>query len=394
MSEDLTYNPFLPEVHEDPYPTYRALREADPVHRSAFLGVWLLTRHDDVDLVLRDRRFSAVRGRWKDMPELDEGYRPSMLSLDPPDHTRLRVLVSRAFTPRVVERVRPWARGLIDEVLDRAAERGGLELMEQLAYPLPVTVINRLLGLPGAEWQRFREWAHAVASSTDPLTLLDPAGKAAFRTAEEELMDRLAAVVAERRRAPRDDLVSALVAVSEQGETLDEPELLIMLELLLVAGYETTGTMLGNAVRALLRHPDQLALLHERPELIAGAVEELVRWDASVQITARVALVDCELRGRPIRRGELLVAIMGAANRDPGLYPDPERLDITRAPRQHFAFGRGVHFCLGAPLARLELQLAIGELVRRFPGLRLAGEQVRRGTITIRGFDALPLAVR
>lgn len=394
MSEVVTYNPFLPEVHEDPYPTYHALRQADPVHRSPFLGVWILTRHDDVELVLRDRRFSAERRRWKDMPALDDGYRPSLLSLDAPDHTRLRALVSGAFTPRVVERVQPGARALVDAVLDRAEARGGLELMEELAYPLPVAMVNRMLGLPVAEWPRFREWTHVIVTSTDPLTLLDPDGMAAFRGAEDELLDRLAGLVAERRRAPGDDLVSALIAVSDRGERLDEQELLTTLELLMVAGYETTATMLGNCVLALLRHPDQLALLRRRPELIDGAVEELARWDSSIQLTARVAVEDCELRGRPIRTGELVVAITGAANRDPEQHPEPDRLDLTREPRQHLAFGRGGHFCLGAPLARLELRLAIGELVRRFPGLRLAGEPVRRGTITIRGLAALPLAVR
>jgi cytochrome P450 len=394
LSEVVTYNPFLPEVHEDPYPTYHALRQADPVHRSPFLGVWILTRHDDVELVLRDRRFSAERRRWKDMPALDDGYRPSLLSLDAPDHTRLRALVSGAFTPRVVERVQPGARALVDAVLDRAEARGGLELMEELAYPLPVAMVNRMLGLPVAEWPRFREWTHVIVTSTDPLTLLDPDGMAAFRGAEDELLDRLAGLVAERRRAPGDDLVSALIAVSDRGERLDEQELLTTLELLMVAGYETTATMLGNCVLALLRHPDQLALLRRRPELIDGAVEELARWDSSIQLTARVAVEDCELRGRPIRTGELVVAITGAANRDPEQHPEPDRLDLTREPRQHLAFGRGGHFCLGAPLARLELRLAIGELVRRFPGLRLAGEPVRRGTITIRGLAALPLAVR
>lgn len=390
----ITYNPFLPDVHEDPYPSYDALREADPVHRSPFLGVWVLTRHEDIEHLLRHPRFSADRRLWKDVPALDAGYRPSMLSLDPPDHTRLRTLVTKAFTPRVVERVRPWARAVVDAALDRAAARGGLDLMEDLAYPLPLTVINRMLGLSAGEWPRFREWTHVLVTSADPLTLHDPAGMAAYRKAEEEILEHLAGVVAGRRREPRDDLISDLLAVEERGETLSGPELLTMLELLLMAGYETTASMIGNGVLALLRHPDQLALLRERPELIEGAVEELLRWDSSTQLTARVALEDCELGGRPVCRGELLVAIMGAGNRDPAQHADPDRLDVTRPPRQHLSFGWGGHFCLGAPLARLELRLAVGELVRRFPALRLAGEPARRETITIRGFHSLPLAVR
>jgi len=204
------------------------------------------------------------------------------------------------------------------------------------------------------------------------------------------MLDRIAVLVAERRREPGDDLVSALL----QGSTLSDPELLTMLELLATAGSETTAVMLGNAVAGLLRHPEQLRLLRERPDLVGNAVEELARWDGAAQVSARVVLEDCELRGRRLRRGELLVALLGAANRDPEQFPDPDRLDVTRATGRHLTFGQGVHFCLGAPLARLELQHAIGELVRRFPGLRLAGEPARRASITIRGFETLPLAVR
>ena len=390
----LTYNPFLPEVRADPYPTYHALREADPVHRSPFMGMWILTRYRDVATVLRDPHFLADRTKWEGFQELpDVEPTRSLLSLDPPDHTRMRNLVGRAFTPRVVERLLPQARAIVDGALDAAAARGGLELIEDLAYPLPVAVIARMLGVPEADWPRFREWSRVLVASLDPLSIQESERVAEFRAAQDAISDYLAGVVALRRREPRDDLISALIAVEERGDALSERELLVMLILLLVAGHETTVNLIGNGVLALLRHPDQLALLRCRPELLESAVEELLRWDSPVQLTARVVGEDCELGGRALRRGELVMTLLGAANRDPARFPDPDRLDLARAPNQHFAFGRGIHFCLGAPLARLEGRVAIGSLVHRFPGLRLAGEPERSETITLRGLHRLPLAV-
>jgi pimeloyl-[acyl-carrier protein] synthase len=393
--EVLSYNPFLPEVRDDPYPTYHVLRETDPVHRSPFMGMWILTRYADVAHVLRDARFLADRTQWEGFQELpDIDPTRSLLSLDPPDHTRLRNLVGKAFTLRVVERLLPQARAIVDRALDAAAARGGLELIEDLAYPLPVAVIARMLGVPEADWPRFREWSRVLVANLDPLSIQQSERVAEFKAAQEAIHDYLAGVVAERRREPRDDLISGLIAVEERGDVLSERELLVMLILLLVAGHETTVNLIGNGVLALLRSPDQLALLRDaRPELLDSAVEELLRWDAPVQLTARVVGEDCELGGRALRRGELVMTLLGAANRDPARFPDPDRLDLARAPNQHLSFGRGIHFCLGAPLARLEGRIAIGELVRRFPGLRLAGEPERSETITLRGLRRLPLAV-
>jgi cytochrome P450 len=389
-----TYNPFLPEVREDPYPVYRALREADPVHRSSLMGMWILTRYRDVAFVLRDPRFAADRSGWIGFDAID--YEPpprSMLSLDPPDHTRLRTLVGKAFTPRVVERLRTQVQAIVDEALDAAAERGGLELIEDLAYPLPVTVIARLLGVPEADFPRFREWSRVLVGSLDPLSLQDLERRERSDAAQRAIADYLGGVVAERRRAPRDDMISALIAVEERGDVLSQDELLIMLVLLLVAGHETTVNLVGNGMLALLHHPQQLALLRERPELIESAVEELLRWDAPVQLTGRLVTEDLELDGRQLRRRELALVLLGAANRDPEQFPEPDRLDLARGPNQHLAFGRGIHFCLGAPLARLEGQVAIGSLVGRFPRLRLAGEPQRSETVTLRGLRRLPLAV-
>ena len=392
MGDTLVYNPFLLELREDPYPTYQALRRAEPVHVSPFLDVVVLTRYADVDLVHKDRRFSVDRRLWEWFPPM-EGYEPSVGSLDPPDHTRLRRLVSGSFTARLMERSRPWARALVNEVLDRAEQRGGLELVEELAYPLTMTVFNHTLGLPQADAPRFREWTGRLVRLLDPLALQDDGVGPAIRTVEDQMMGYLAGVVADRRREPRDDLISALIAADEDGDVLSERELVLVLEFLLIAGYETTARLIGNGILALLLHPDQLALLRDRPELIGSAVEELLRWDAPTQLTLRVAREDCELGGRPVRRGQGVAGLIGAANRDPEQFPDPDRLDLARSPNPHLSFGHGVHFCLGAPLARLDAQVAIGELVRRFPRLRLAGEPVRGQTIMVRGLTSLPLAV-
>ena len=394
MSEVLTYNPFLPEVREDPYPQYQALREADPVHRSPFLNMWVLTRYEDVALVLRDQRFSADRTKWEGFQAL-EGFQPvrSLLSLDPPDHTRLRTLVTKAFKPRVVEQLRPQAQVIVDEALDRAASLGEMELIEDLAYPLPVAVIAGMLGVPRDDWPRFREWSRVLVSSLDPVALPDSDQISAVRAAEDALSEYLSGVVAERRRAPRDDLISALIAVEERGDVLNERELLVMLNLLLVAGHETTVNLIGNGMLALLRNPEQLALLRRRPELLESAVEELLRFDSPVQLTGRIAAEACAVGGQQIGRGQLILALLGAANRDPQQFPDPDRLDLTRSPNQHFSFGRGIHFCLGAPLARLEGRIALGSLVSRFAELRQVGEAARGQTITLRGLTRLPLAV-
>jgi cytochrome P450 len=318
-----------------------------------------------------------------------------MLVVDPPDHTRLRGLVSKAFTPRMVERMSAQAQAIVDAALDEAARRGGLELVEDLAYPLPVTVIARLLGVPEEDWPRFREWSRVLAASLDPVAaaMQDEARQAESAAADRAIQDYLADIVARRRGAPGDDLISALIAVEERGDVLGERELVVMLVLLLIAGHETTVNLIGNGILALLRNPAQLALLRSRPELLTVAVEELLRWDSPVQLTGRVVGETCELGGRTLRRGEFVLTLLGAANRDPAQFADPDRLDLTRDPNQHFSFGRGIHFCLGAPLARLEGRLAIGSLVRRFPDLRLDGEPVRSETITLRGLRRLPLTV-
>jgi cytochrome P450 len=388
------YNPLLPAVRRDPYPTYRALRRADPVHRSLLMDTWVLTRYDDVSLLLRDQRLSVERERWKGFQTLDDQVPvASMLVVDPPYHTRLRALVSRAFTPRTVERLRPRIEAFVNDALDRAESRGGLELIGDLAYPLPVTVIAEMLGVPSADWPRFRAWSRTLVAALDPLSARAAGAAAAALAAREALGGYLSEIVALRRAEPAEDLITALLLLDESGEGLTHLELVVMANLLLVAGHETTVNLIGNGVLALLRHPEQLASLRERPELIRPAVEELLRFDSPVQLTARVALERFEMGAQEIQAGDMLIALLGSANRDGAQFSDPDRLDLGREPNPHLSFGRGIHFCLGASLARLEAQVAIGALVSRFPRLRLQGTMRRSPTVTLRGIRRLPLSV-
>jgi cytochrome P450 len=311
---------------------------------------------------------------------------------DPPDHTRLRALVQKAFTPRMIDQLRPRIITIVGELLERIAEREGqFDLIADLAYPLPVVVIAELLGVPPEDRSVFREWSSVLAASLDPL--VSPELMARVYPARQALHAYLRGIIAQRRREPRSDLISALVGVEERGDVLSEPELVVMCTLLLIAGHETTVNLIGNGMLALLRHPEQLERLRRSPELIGTAVEELLRFDSPVQLTGRRVTAPAEIGGRMIPAGDFVLPLLGAANHDPAVFADPAKLDIGRAPNPHVAFGRGIHFCLGAPLARVEGQLAIGALVRRFPKLTLAGEPARRNQITLRGLSSLPVAV-
>jgi cytochrome P450 len=266
-----------------------------------------------------------------------------------------------------------------------------MDLIADLAYPLPVTVIAELLGVPPIDHEVFQAWSAALVGSLDPIAATERSQRAT--SALEELRHYLAGIIARRRRAPQDDLISRLVAAEEQGDRLNSEELLQMGVLLLVAGHETTVNLIGNGVNALLEHPDQLDRLRRHPALIQSALEELLRFDSPVQMTHRVAMDDLPLGGNWIRAGQMVMAVLGAANRDPEAFPEPDRLDLARSPNHHVAFGQGIHYCLGAPLARAEGQIAIGRLVARFPTLRRDGEPRRRPNINLRGFESLPLAL-
>jgi cytochrome P450 len=388
---ELLFSPLLPEFHANPYPFYHRLRREDPVHHST-LGPWVLTRYDDVELVLRDSRFG--RAGFTPFLDTDEGrLPPSMLFRDPPDHTRLRSLVSRAFTPRVIEAMRAHIQEIVDRLLERVRAAGAMDLIADLAYPLPVTVICEMLGVPVEDQARIQQWSTDVARSLDAIGMTaDPQVAERGRIGRRALADYFRALLPERRRHPREDLLSSLITAEERGDRLTEGELLTTCILLFVAGHETTVNLIGNGVLALLRHPDQLARLRENPGLITSAVEELLRYDSPVQRTGRIPTADVEIDGRTIPKGSMVVAAIGGANRDPAHFPEPDRLDLGRPDNRHLAFGFGIHFCLGAALARVEGQVAIGTLLDRLPGLALATDTPEwRESSVLRGLKALPV---
>ena len=394
--EPVSFNPFDPDFRIDPYSAYRRLRTEDPVHRSP-LGALVLSRYADCVAVLRDRRWSsdfqnAVQTGFE--PDLDLlGDARPFLFLDPPDHTRLRGLVSKAFTPRVVEGLRPRIQEILDDLLDKVAGNGLMELIQDVAYPFPVAVISEMLGVPPDDHKTFKGWSQDLARSLDPEPVPSPDTLNRLRTALDSFDDYFLRLIAERRKSPREDLLSSLIEAEEKGDRLTEAELLATCRLLLVAGHETTVNLIGNGMLALLRHPDQLRMLRDDLSLAASAVEEVLRYDPPVQLTGRIALEDMEIAGATVPKGHSVVLLLGAANRDPDRFPDPERFDITRNDDNHLAFGFGIHFCIGAPLARLEGQIALGTLVRRFDALELRTEAPEyKENIVLRGLRSLPVA--
>ena len=387
------FNPFDTAVMADPYPYYRRMREEDPVHWNDTVRAWFLTRHADVVELLRDDRFSADRTRSERFrPPPPHRRRPgrSMLVLDPPDHTRLRNLVNKAFTPRTVERLRPRVEAIAAEILDRIDDGDGFDLVRDFAYPLPVIVIAEMLGVPAADRAAFQQWSAVLVRGLDPL--VSDEEQAVVFDARDALLDYLRGVLIQRRREPQDDMLTSLIAAEENGDIFSEGELLAMCNLLLVAGHETTVNLLGNGALALLENPDQLDRLRRDPDLIGTAVDELLRYTSPVQWTGRVAAAEIELGGRTIQPPQSVIGILGAANRDPQVFPDPDRLDLGRHPNPHVAFGRGIHFCLGAPLAHLEAEVAMPMLLERFPRLRMAGKPEQRPTWVLRGLRRLPVA--
>ncbi|GLZ06361.1 cytochrome P450 [Actinomadura sp. NBRC 104412] len=398
-AEILGFDPFAPSFRADPYPRYRELDAARSLARTP-AGLWVTTGHELCERVLRDPGFGhrpAEGVVWRDAP----ARRRSFLTMDPPDHTRLRRLVGKAFTARLVERLRPRVEELVADLLDALPEGEPVDLLAALAYPLPVIMISELLGVPPEDRDLFKGWSDALARGLDPDFLL-PAGDLAKREeARTEFAGYFAELAARRRAEPRDDLLSALVAVSDGGEVLSEADLLATCVLLLVAGHETTVNLIGNGALALLRHPDQLAWFRAHPDESAAAVEELLRYDPPVQLTLRSALEDRVVGGTPVPKGGMVLLILGAANRDPAVFRDPDRLDLTRyagagtgraeAPR-HLAFGHGIHFCLGAPLARLEGRIALRRLFER--EVALADVPLTyRDNLVLRGLSALPATI-
>jgi cytochrome P450 len=382
----LGFDPFAPEFHADPYAHYRELRSGGPLQRTPG-GLLLSPSFEMCARILRDPRFGHGNGELGgESRRLPRRVR-SFLVLDPPEHTRLRRLVSRAFTARLIERLRPRVAAIVDELLGQM--HGDVDLIASLAHPLPVIVISELLGVPSEDEERFKGWSEALARGLDPDFLVPVEELTRRDRAREEFGAYFRELADRRRRSPGDDLLSGLVAIEE----LSEADLIATCILLLVAGHETTVNLIANGTLALLRSPDQLAWLRDNPGSATAAVEELLRYDPPVQLSARVALEDVEIAGQSIRTGEGVMLLLGAANRDPDVFADPERLDLTRwvkeAPR-HLAFGQGIHFCLGAPLARIEGQVALSALVQR--GISSAPGSLRyKDNLILRGLAELPV---
>jgi cytochrome P450 len=409
MADRPVFDPLDPLWSSDPFPLYAELRERAPIHRND-LGFWVVARHADCLAVLRDKRVSSdsLNVAVERMPA---GFRTPMaeddpmaqamqqmrpfLFRDPPDHTRLRGLVSKAFTPKVVESMRAGTEAVVDELLDDAFEADRVDLLEAFAYPLPVRVICDLLGVPLDDQDRFKVWSDALARGLDPDFLLSQEVIDARGEAVLQFSQYFFELLAERRAHPGEDLLSGLVQVEDEGTVLNEGELLSTCILLLVAGHETTVNLISGGTLALLEHPDQRVRFRDDPSVQRSGIEEMLRYVSPVQLTGRALLEDMELDGVALRAGDFAMLLIASGNHDPAQFDEPERFDVSRTPNNHLGFGFGIHHCLGAPLARMEAQVALGALVRRAPDLALATDRVAyKHNIVLRGMEALPVSMR
>jgi len=395
------YNPFLYRNIADPYPQYRALREHAPVYAHPLFKAVTLSRHADIGWVLKDPRFSVDRFRQEGpnapidpFTDLGESFKSSvrsaLLMVDPPDHTRIRDLVNKAFTPRRVDALRPRIQSIVDELLDQIATQDDVDLVRDFAVPLPVIVISELLGVDAEDRHQFKRWSTVLGGLLDPIG--SPFGLAELEASFEEMTTYFDRVFEDRRRSPRDDLISALVAAEDAGDALSRHELLAVCALILGAGHETTTNLIANSFVALLRNPGERKRLTQDRGLIETAVEEFLRYDSPVQVTDRVATQELEIAGQKVRKGQFTLLLLGAGNRDPEQFEEPDRLDLGRADNRHLSFSQGVHFCLGAQLARAEGQIAIGSVLERFPDFSGPPDPPGwKSSFVLRGPQALPL---
>ena len=389
----VSYNPFSDRTVQDPYPLYAELRTRSPVHRSTLLDAWLFTRHADVDTILRDhRRFGSdprkgtlSRRQRALLPPADE---LPIVALDPPDHTRLRALVNKAFTQRAVSALEPRIRAILGTLLDDIDDPGTFDLLQAVARPLPVMVIAEMLGVPSGDRDRFSVWSALRARMLEPA--LTPRERSAGVAAGIAFDTWFRPIVEQRAAAPTDDIVSALALARDREARLSNRETLNMLRLLVIAGNETTTNLIGNGMLALLRNPDQLQRLRDDPGLIPAAVDEVLRFDSPVQTDFRRVLADCEVGGFALRKRDNIALSLGAANRDPAAFEDPDRLDVGRNQGSHLSFGRGIHHCLGTALARLEGRIAFEMLLERFSRIELHDRRPRfRQGVVLRGLDSM-----
>jgi len=401
----VVWDPTDPGFRADPYPTYDRLRLEAPAWRDPF-GMVVLTRYDDVVRTLRSPDVSRdVEANATPRPDPVSQRRrerrasgaKTILNLDPPDHTRLRRLVTKAFTPTAIDRLRPSIQSMVDAVLDAAADRGTIELIDDCAFPVPFQVISELLAMPMDRSEDVRDWSQALTAALEPtadLTTLDAA-----EAALGSMIPYLIEIIDDRRRTPGDDVLSGLIAVEESGDRLSAAELISFVVLLYVAGHETTVNLIGNGVLALLRNPSELRRWQQSSDIAPQAIDELLRFDGPVQHTIRVAMAPMEYtgaRGESVRLepGDTVLTVLGAANHDPAIFERPHELRLDRSnANRHLAFAAGIHYCLGASLAKLEAEIAIGSLIRRFERIELTDEPHWRDRISIRGVDRLPLSV-
>jgi cytochrome P450 len=395
--EEAAGRPSVPELvpadqWPDPHPHYHRMRTETPIKPFPEWDEFVFTRYADCERILRDPTMSSSPDHRRikpDIPAMMEDFEvgtQTMLMMDPPDHTRLRKLVSKAFTPRSVERLRPHVADLVNGMLD-AVDPTGFDLMSAVGYPLPITVICELLGIPAEDQHLFGPWSSDASRMLDGD--LDDATIQRGMIAFMSLINYLNGIFEERRANPREDLLSALLSAEEEGDRLSEEELRSTVVLLFVAGHETTTNLIGNGTVAMLRQRDQWGRLSADPSLAPGAVEECLRFDGPVHLTGRTATVECEVGGQPIEVGQGCITLLAAANRDPERFENPDKLDITRPDNHHLTFSHGIHYCLGAALARLEGQEAFKALTQRFPTLELTEEPVHREHFVLRGYQAV-----
>lgn len=401
--DDLRFDPWDPAFVADPYPAYAELRERGRVIRYERTDQWLVPHHADVSALLRDRRLGRTyqhRFTHEDFgrtapPAEHEPFHTlndhGMLDLEPPDHTRIRRLVSKAFTPRTVERLKPYVERLAGELVDELVAAGGGDLLTDVAEPLPVAVIAEMLGIPASERAPLRPWSADICGMYE----LSPSPETARRAvrASQEFSAYLRELIAARREEPGDDLISGMVAAHDEGDRLTEQEMISTAVLLLNAGHEATVNATVNGWWALFRNPGQLAALRADHALVPSAVEELMRYDTPLQLFERWVLDDIEIDGTVIPRGAEIAMLFGSANHDPAVFTDPDRLDLTRAENPHISFSAGIHYCIGAPLARMELAASMRALLEKAPTLRLAAEPARTPNFVIRGLKGLAVEV-
>jgi cytochrome P450 len=420
------------EIRSNPYPFYEQLREQEPIHWDEELGFWVFSRFADIESLYTDERFSRAQGLMRNFQRLSESeqklvepvyhsFSKTVFYADPPYHTHLRGLMNHAFTPRRVERLRPSIQKIVNELLDAAQNNDGMiDIIRDLAYPLPVMVIAELLGLPATDRERFKKWSDDLFAILGTVREKSPSLLERAVQSLHEMTEYVKALSRKRREAPQDDLLTALLSVTEDDDlacphppnsptvhiageltgervassTLTGEELVSNINILLSTGHETTTHLIGNGLLALLQHPEQMQRLQAQPALLAPTIEEMLRYDSPVQITYRSALADANIAGRQIHQGDLVNTILGSANRDPARFSTPDRFDITRNEGRHLGFGIGIHFCIGAPLVRLEAEIVFETILHRFPTIRLSAETLDWQEHPIfRGLKSLPVCL-